>query len=277
MSTFLKTVCLALACGATLVAPATGLAQSEGNRDDNPLDPKDPRAKVLVGPRIGTNRNFHTGGFRTINDPSCPVYESGSGWGFLAGFTAEFQTGATWSIVPAVVYESRPGNFTQELPDAKVLLPGQTEPINQTVSTSSDITYSFLSAEVMYKQEISQIGKNFRISVTAGPVASYVMGGKVTQVLDLEEPQNARFLNPENLETRNNGRTLVYADNIDIDGRASTRFSLKGGLQAEIGLFKNQWMLYPGVFYDYGLSNVTDKENWSLNSVVMQVDLRRAF
>ncbi len=274
MNKFVSAAWACVVCAVVVLAPTLASAQ-EG--DDNPLDPRQPRAKVLVGPRVGITRNFHTGGFRTINDPNCPIFESGSGWGFLVGFTAEFQTGATWSIVPAITYDTRPGNFTQELPDAKVLLPNETEPVNQTVSTTSDIKMSMLVAEVMYKQEFAKIGNGFRLSATVGPTAAYILSGKITQVQDLILPENARFSNPLKLETRNNGRTLVFAQDSTIDGLASTRFSLKAGIQAEIGLFNNQYMLYPGVFYDYGLTDVTSKENWNLSRIIFQVDLRRAF
>lgn len=264
--------------GLLLVVPITASAHIPiNNVNSNPLDPPMPRAMVLVGPRVGATRNFHTGGFRTINDPNCPVFESGSGWGVLLGFTAEFQTGESWSIVPAISYESRPGNFHQQLPDAAVLLQNETNPVNQSVSTTSEVRLSMLQAEVMYKQEIAKIGTGFRLAATAGPTAAYILSGRITQVQDLETPANARFLNPLNLQTRNAGRTLVFAEDSTISGLASTRFSIKGGIQAEIPLFGNQWLLYPGVFFDYGLTDVTRNENWSLNTILFQVDLRRAF
>ena len=251
-------------------------AEMVSAQGSNPLDPTVPRSQVLVGPTVGLSRNYHTGGFRTIEDPNCPIFEDGSGWGFLVGITAEFQPSPTWSIIPRVAYESRPANFEQNLPDAQVLRPGASNPVNQTVTTSSAITYSLLTAEVMYKYEFLKIGRGFRVAAEAGPVFGYVLGGKNRQVQNLIEPQNARFVNPDGYPTENNGRTLVLFDN-DIPGRSSTRFSLKGGLQAEIGLFGNAWIATPGIYYDYGLTQVTENENWNLNSILFQLDFRRAF
>jgi len=265
-----------LAAAAVLIAftPALRAQEDDG---DNPLNPNDPKSKVLVGPRLGINRNFHTGGFRVITDPLCPIFESGGGWGFQVGVTAEIQTGKTWSIVPAVTYESRPGAFTQSLPDAKVLLSGMDTPVNQTVSTSSDVTYQFMNAEVLYKQDIYQVSNGFRISVTAGPAFQYIMSGKISQTMHLDEPENARFIPQTGITYTDNGRTAVFRDNADIPSLSSTRVSLKAGIQGEIGLFNNSWMLYPGVFYDYGLTDVTSAENWQLSTILFQVDLRRAF
>ncbi len=273
---------IALACAALLAGPQAATAQDAEDLD-NPLNPTQARSAILIGPRIGINRNFHTGGFRTINDPLCPLFESGSGWGYLAGITAEFiPAKATWSIIPAVTYESRPGHFEQSLEDLDVLLvvPGQdtTIGVTQTVTTTSDITYQIVNAEVMYKQEIAQVGKRFRLSVAAGPSVAYVLGGTITQVQDLEQPLNARFIVPSGeVGVEENGRRLVYARDLEIPGRSDLRFSLKGGVQAEVGLFNNAIIMYPGVFFDYGLTNVTDAENWSLNSLIFQVDFRRAF
>ncbi len=272
---------IALACAVLLAGPQVATAQDDAEDLDNPLNPTQARSAILIGPRLGVNRNFHSGGFRIINDPLCPIFESGSGWGYLAGITAEFiPAKATWSIIPAITYESRPGNFKQSLDNVQVLLSNANDSIvsaNQTVTTTSDITYQIVSAEVLYKQEFAQIGKRFRLSVAAGPSVSYVLGGKISQYMDLEEPLNARFINEAGLPTTNNGRRLIYADNAEIPGRSDLRFALKGGVQAEVGLFNNAIIMYPGVFYDFGLTNVTENENWGLSSLLFQVDFRRAF
>lgn len=266
---------------AAIVVAMMGVFVNANAQNDNPLDPTKPKSQVLVGPVIGINRNFHSGGFRVIDEPNCPVFESGTGWGFLAGLTAEFQLGESWSIIPRVTYDSRPGKFEQSLPDVPVLIPSSTgDPttVNQSVSTTSTITYTLLNAEVMYKQEFWQIGKGVRIAAEAGPVVGYVLGGKNRQVQDLEEPQNARFINPDptRFAEANGGRELIFFDG-DIPGRNSIRFSLKAGLQAEVGLFNNAWIMCPGIYYDLGLTKVTNNENWNLNTLMFQLDFRRAF
>ncbi len=269
---FLFSATFVLLMAVLVTAPDMAVAQGS-----NPLDPTVSRKQVLVGPVVGINRNFHTGGFRTIDDPGCPLFEDGTGWGYIVGLTAEFlpSVNGTWGIIPRVMFEQRPGQFSQELPDAQVLLPGATEPVNQTVSTSSDITYTLLTAQVMYKQEFANIG-GVRLGAAAGPSFNYVLGGHNRQVQDLDEPQNARFINPTGLPTEENGRRLIFFDN-DIPARNSTRFSIMGGIQGEIGLFNNAWIMTPGVYYDYGLTDVTNAENWGLSTIMFMVDFRRAF
>jgi hypothetical protein len=261
---------------ALLLAPA-GTAVAQGS---SPIDFEVPRASVLVGPVVGVNRNFHTGGFRTITaDESCPMFEKGSGWGFLAGITAELLLGEKWSLIPRLTYESRPGSFTSELPDALVLIPGQNgqqnQIVTQTVTAASEVTYSLINMELMYKQEVADLG-GMRIGVAAGPAFGIVIGGNNRQVQDLVEPQNARFTNPQGFPTENSGRRIIFFDGA-IPERSGMRLSLKAGLQAEVGLFGNAWIMTPGLYYDYGLTDVTGAENWQLNTLMFMVDFRRAF
>jgi hypothetical protein len=265
---------LVLAALCALTALPSGEAVAQGS---SPIDFETPKASVLVGPVVGLNRNFHTGGFRTVTaDESCPVFEEGSGWGFLGGITAELLLGESWSLIPRITYEARPGSFQSELPDALVLLPNSGgQIVTQTVTASSEVTYSLLNFELMYKQEVADLG-GMRIGVAAGPAAGLIIGGKNRQVQDLIEPENARFTNPQGYETENNGRRLIFF-NEDIPARNGFRFSLKAGVQAEVGLFGNAWIMTPGLYYDYGLTDVTNAENWQLNTLMFMVDFRRAF
>src|SRR5688500_3288133 len=107
-----------------LLAVPGGEAQAQGS---SPIEPEGPQARLLVGPVLGVSRRLPSGGCRPVPaGESCPVFEQGSGWGFLAGMTAEILLGENWSLIPRLTYASRPGSFTRELPDALVLLPGTT-------------------------------------------------------------------------------------------------------------------------------------------------------
>lgn len=259
------------------MAHAVAIAQvDQVGEESNPLGDNRGKTKVLIGPTFSVNNNAHTGGFRIINDVNCPMFLGGEGWGYTVGLSAEIQRWGSWSLVPRITYESRPARFKEELEDADVLLPDQVTIVKQSVSATSEIQYKLINAEVMYKHLLFNPAKSFSIGVAAGPAVGWVLDGKIRQVLDLEQPLNATFLNPDNRPTENFGRRLIYADNADIPGRQAFRFSLKGGLVAEIGLFRDDWILSPGIYFDYGLSHVTSNENWNLNTLSFQIDLRHA-
>lgn len=248
----------------------------------NPLNPSPRRPQVLVGPTFQINRNYHSGGFGTLHQEGCPLFEHGTGWGFGIGLSAEFSpiVDGSWSIVPRVTFEQRPGQFYQELPDVPVSSQSS-DPnasptiVNQTVSTTSDIGYTLLNAEVMYEQDIV-IRNDFRLGIAGGPAVGYIVSGTNRQVQDLIEPQNARFVNNENLPTARSGRQLIFFSG-EIPQLNSTRFSVKAGIQSETGLFGNQWIMSSGIYYDYGLTNVARTENWGVNSIIFQIDFRRGF
>lgn len=246
-----------------------------GGEGSNPLGDDDFKTKVLIGPVGGAGMNYHTGGFRIISEASCPVFTSGSGWGFLVGLSGEVQPSERWSLVPRLTYESRPAMFKEYLDAARVLV-DSVNVVEQIVSTTSDVKFSFINLEVMYSRQVLQLGRSFRLSASAGPAVGYVLGGTITQVQDLEQPLNAQFVNPNGLPTENNSRRLIYSKDRTIDGLQQFRFSVKGGVNAEVGLFNDEWILYPGVYYDFGLTNVTRNENWNLNTIIFQIDLRRA-
>jgi hypothetical protein len=267
---------LALAAAAVAVLATDARAQPRAEKMSNPIQPMSERAPVLVGPVLGLNRNFHTGGFRTItHDEACPVFAEGSGWGFLAGLTAEIMVAEGAAVIPRVIYESRPGLFESRLPDALVLMPGSTEVVNQTVTASSDVTYTLVTAEALYKHEVTSLG-GARIALAAGPSFGLVTRDHNRQVQDLVTPTNAVFTNPEGHELENGGRRIVFYDE-GIADRTAFRFSLKAGVQAEVGLFGGTWYMTPGLYYDYGLSDVTRADNWQLNTVMFMVDFRRGF
>ena len=90
------------------VSTVTVAAPVDPDEFDDPLNFKLARPKQLIGPRMAINRNYHTGGFRTLDGASCPKFESGTGWGYAGGITAEFAGGATWSIVPAITRNTTP-------------------------------------------------------------------------------------------------------------------------------------------------------------------------
>lgn len=254
---------------------STAQAQDESS---NPLDPIVKKSKLLMGPVFGVNRNYHTGGFGVFDEPLCPTSENGTGWGFAAGFTVEFLAGETWSIVPRIMYETRPGLFTNQMPDVDVLVQSgnTTQRVKQTVALESSIKYNLATLDVLYKQEILPITNNLRLSAVAGPAISLAIGDNNRQVQNLDLPENARFKNPRNLPSENNGRTLVLKDS-EIEQKSGTRFALRAGILAEVGLFNNAIIMTPGAYYDLGLTKVTSAQNWSLNSFLILVDFRRAF
>lgn len=247
------------------------------NKTSTPIEPKEKPTKILYGPTFGLNRNYHSGGFKVFDEPLCPVFENGSGWGYSFGFNLEFAS-KTWSVVPRIVYESRPGEFISNTADVDVLVQNGNQIVRttQSVNLESKIAYNLVTLDLLYKQEIVPVTPKFRLYGMLGPAYSFVLNGQNKQVQNLLFPTNAKFINSNALPTENNGRTLVLRDSL-IEQMQSSRFAVRTGLLGEIGLFDNAIVMTPGLYYDFGLSTVTKSQNWALNSVLFLVDFKRAF
>ncbi|MGH7954432.1 MAG: hypothetical protein ACREOZ_00570, partial [Gloeomargaritales cyanobacterium] len=96
------------------------LAQEE-TAADNPLFPNPRPKRIFIGPIVGYNSNFHSGGFRTLGGaglsaPDCGDFTTGGGNGIIAGLAAEywFKPGGPTALQFKVYYEQKPGNFNQQ-------------------------------------------------------------------------------------------------------------------------------------------------------------------
>jgi hypothetical protein len=196
------------------------------------------------------------------------------GYGFSCGITLVYLPGSDFGLVTRLCYESRPGSAQQDRPEAKVLLPSGVA--TQKVTSATDIKYTLLTLDLMGRWRFASFGEGGGLSLSAGPSLGSVLDARYTARQNLVGyPPDVRFQNPQGLRTENNGQTIYYADNEPIHTKNQFRLSLRGGIQGEFGS-PNGFQICPGVFYDYGLSNVTESENWHLNSFLFLVDFRHA-
>ena len=214
----------------------------QGQSLDSPVC--DPRIKL--GGSLILTQNYHSRRFKTegTKSYSCPteLSEIGSGYGF--GLSVEFLpcVDGSWGILPRVSFERRPG-------EGVVAADG--------VTYHSLITYDLLNAEIMYKQEVLTYG-DVRFGVLSGPSFQYI-----TQA-------TAKVL-----ETSETGITPRCFDEDDAYINTS-RLSIKGGVQGEVRLFDDQWMIVPGLFLDYRLTGFSRSTKGGMNSLIFQVDFRKA-
>lgn len=241
----------------------------------NPLEPNVRTGRIIAGPVAGGAQNYHSGGFRPISEPQCEMFGAGGGVGPIVGAGAEYFTSEKTGVGARLSLQQRPGDFRQELQNAYVLSAAGNDPLLQRVTMNSHVAYQLLNLDLFIKQEITSVG-NARLGVVGGPSFALVAGAEQRQTLDLVEPLEARFLNEQNLPEEAGGRRLILYSG-DVEQSQSLRASFMAGVQAEIGLFDNDWMLIPSISYDYAFTDVTTAENWRLNSLVAMIDFRHAF
>ncbi len=230
---------------------------------------------IWIGATAGVTFNEHTGNFRIIEDPSCPLFTDGTGTGYLYGLSSKItpSSGEAFSLLSRLTYERRPATFSTLFPSATVLLPGDdpTKPrvVTQSIRAESSIEYDLLNTELLAGLRLVQLGP-FERHAQAGPALQYVLATHMKQTQSLIEPAEARFINAEGRPTENDGRILVFHEG-EILTANDFRLSLKTGLQAKIRI-GNMCAIAPGFYYDLGLTEVSSAEDWKVHSWIGQVD-----
>ncbi len=248
----------------------------------NPLEPEAPKPRIFIGPIIGLNQNFHSGGFETTGeqDVECPVFDGGDASGIYIGLSGELRLGddpatSNSSILIRAMYDTRGASFeegSEELP-ARV----GTGVESTSVTYVSEITYNVITVDVMYKLLFGES----KFGIQVGPSLNVVSSLSNYQTLEMndenlffESPGDYTYLDPS---AKN---VLIMQDNSDFPNAASLRFSLKAGVIYEIPLRHFVFapaLVVPHVMYDLALTSVISGSEWSVSSLQTGVDIRWAF
>jgi len=277
---------LALAVGA---ASLSAFAQLE----PSPLAPEVVPPRVFIGPAAGYNRSFHTANIASFaTQTECPVFERGSSNGFFLGVTAEYILGdprtSRSSITLRLMFNNLPSSFevagdnypsrltaTIDGRDTQIV-------INTSTRHVAQVSYYTVDAELLYRIDIGSLP----VEVVVGPTFGFPIRGTFQQRYELTSPEYvdiggrryipvfARDTTDPTLNYTNNDRTIIVRDG-DIEQRSGFRLGIKAGLQYELTV--GRWRVLPGIYYNFGVTKVTSRENWRVNALQMGVDLRTAF
>jgi hypothetical protein len=238
-----------------------------------------PVGGVYVGVTGALSHNIHSGGFRLfsagngqVDGCGCATFEDGAGDGGQAGLAARLQVAPVLAIDARVTYDSRPGHFVVQLPEAVLVDASGNELLRQTVRASSDVEYKLITVEALATLNAFKIIPGLFVTLSAGPSLGIVQDGKIDQYQDLIEPQNGRFVNPDGYPTENEGRRMYFLRHTNIPEMNGTRLSAKGGAGIDAHLF-DALIVRGGVYFDYGLTDLTEAENWRVNSTLYQLDI----
>jgi|SRR5579883_1115786 len=235
---------------------------------DNPLFPNPRPKRIFIGPMVGYNSNFHSGGFLTLGAPSlavpdCGSFNTGGGNGILAGLAAEywFKPGGATALQLRVYYEQKPGTFTS----TGTPIPYFNTTNNQLLYFQRDYEvqaqYNLINVEITYKYDIPGL-PHFGIEI--GPKFGFLMSSQYHQYQTLT-PAGFVFPNGSNQDD------IVPTEN--IPGATSFRFGLKGGLQYEALL--GPVLVTPAVWYDLGVTKVVD--TWTVSSLGGSIEFKYGF
>lgn len=278
-----------LIIGILILSDFSLLAQ-RGKKLSTVLDPVEGTPKMYMGPVLGFNKSMHTVELKTFaQDPLCPTFIDGSNNGFFAGWSFEYLLGdaenANSSIITRLLYNNLPASMEQpdlDMPTRVVEINGtDTNEVIQNTSIlhTNEVKYDIITFEVMYKINPFQ-GKGMEgLGLTAGVTFDFAMKKTQEQRMDLLRPLNAQFKRDEDAiankgyKYEKNDRSIVIIDG-DIPNSSAFRLGVKAGIQYEILLGSGGMWIAPGIFYNFGITNLNSDFNWRVNALQIGVDLR---
>lgn len=268
----------------------TSAQEPKQKRQQTPISVDETKEPFYLGPVLGYNRSMHTVDLASFDEAICPRFQNGNSNGFYVGISWENMLGedlasSTSSIITRLLYSTMPASLeTSEKPIPSLVTvvdPVTGAPINETVLKSStlhtqEISYNMFSAEVMYKLNFIP---GVPLGVTVGPTFDYAMTKTQDQRYNLVQPLEAQFKrNPDaeklGYQYVNNDRTIIIKTG-DIPESSAFRLGIKVGMQYEI-IMPNRMYVVPSLYYNFGVTNLSTRENWRVNALQMGVDIRFA-
>lgn len=257
-------------------------AQAEGTDLVSPIRRGGGRGKIYVGVIGGYNYSLHTAELATFADVLCPSFENGDNHGFFGGVFWELPFGnivnSKHAVIFRVLYNTLPASFEQGGDSYPSLVDDPSQPtgydiINTTTKHTLEVNYSMLTIEPLYRFTVAD-----QIGLCIGPTFDFPMTKTKEQKFLLIDPDYVQFRRPETPNPdhtyTDNDRTIIVHDG-DIDGAAGFRLGLKLGIQYEI-LLGTGIDIIPEVFYNLGLTKVTDQEDWRVNAIQAGISVRFA-
>lgn len=273
-----------------IVASGTAFGQRKGKTgsqaEADPLNPGGNKTAIYFGPVVGYNKSLHTVDLATFaTDPLCPFFTNGDGNGFYVGFMYEQMFGAIENSIHSVrlkvIYNTFPAYLEKvgkEYPSLVSDGQGGYTTVNSATTHTVDVDYSVFSIEPTYKFIIAKVGNEnagINLGVIAGPTFDMVMTSTLTQKFMLTKPDNARFIENEDYQFEDASRRTMIIYDGDIEEASSFRFGLKAGLLLEIGL-PGPVDLIPIAQYNFGITQLTSKEDWRVDALQIGFDIRYA-
>lgn len=210
------------------------------------------RGSWSVGVTSALTVNNHTGGnvFRYSNYPEVTTRretQKGSGTSYQAGLAIALAVNSTVSIEGRAIYDRRPGRY-----EAIRVCDCDSQVIEYTDVTEIDL--DLITTDLSLSARLVELAPRFSVSLSAGFSVGYVAdsrtytyGGPIIHGPNTREEDPIRFANKWRLSGRG--------------GIATT---------AHIG---DRLGLRSGVFFDYGLTDVTTNDSWRVNSIIIQLDV----
>lgn len=254
-----------------LILLTVQMVSAQDDTPDNPLFPKPRPKRFFIGPMVGYNSNFHSGGFQTLGGPgldvACGDFSKGGGNGILAGLAAEywFKPGGPTALQMRVYYEQKPGTFDQTGSLASLVDPTDGSVHNFFVVHHVEAKYNLVNIEVQYKYNFP----GTRFGVAIGPKFGFMISSDYHQYQQLTPDKVGEVFHFQNGTDKID---LVPAAGL-IPGASTIRFGLVAHIQYEFLL--GPFLVTPRILWDQAVTKIVS--GWSVSSLAGTIEIKYGF
>jgi hypothetical protein len=221
------------------------------------------RAGFVAGAAV----NQHIIAERIFDTLRSPLILPPEGTGIELGVTAEFRFNDRLGVMGNLLFIDRSGESTQLLTEPVEWLEDATTGPH-TMFAEHDVRYALVTTELLGTWRFARFDGDADIALAAGPAFSIVVDDNLRQVIDVGYDRRP------NPGTPTSGQTgeiyVVHAG--DIPGVHDNRFSFVAGLFADVNA--GDFNLVPGIFYDFGLNELTTLHDWKLSGLDLRLAVR---
>jgi hypothetical protein len=162
--------------------------------------------------------------------------------------------GKNWGMAARIARITSDARFSQSLPDALVLIPGNPLPVTQHIENHLSFSTEAYLLELLPEFHLGWLTAN------AGPYIGYRRIWNVRNTQELITPEGGQFTNPQGFPTENNGRTLVFDDGSALS-QQSLALGLFGALSVSLELTE-YFSLVPETFLRFDLLSPAGSGRW---------------
>ena len=252
-----------------LILLTVQMVSAQDDTPDNPLFPKPRPKRFFIGPMVGYNSNFHSGGFQTLGGPgldaACGDFTTGGGNGILAGLAAEywFKPGGPTALQMRVYYEQKPGTFEQNAGQSPIVDTAGNVHLF-TLYHHVEAQYNLVNVEVQYKYNFP----GTRFGVAIGPKFGFMLSSHYHQYQQLTGDNGEQFIFAAN------GKDAIdLVPDTAIAGASTFRFGLVAHVQYEFLL--GPFLVTPRVLYDLGITKIVS--GWTVSSLAGTIEIKYGF
>jgi outer membrane protein OmpA-like peptidoglycan-associated protein len=197
------------------------------------------------------------GNLQCLNDPACPSFNSGSGFGFGPLLSIEWMKN-NWGLLSTLSYNMANGNLETE--DRRALTVNELGQIVPLVRNHS------------LTMQVHNITSNIALQMKTGDLRIYA-GTNIGFLINPHWTASSSLISPSNITFPSGKRDTVFVNEQTIQNHNPIQFGSIVGIGYDITL-KDKVKISPELTYTQPFSSMVSSSDWKQSSLALSVSIR---